>query len=141
MENKIKLVLQDGTEIGINNNDTLYIHGRYVNYNMEHIFCYGDDIIIKELKSFANGEKKEVYSISTTEPWLTFVFYPKGAMPMREVGIGEFQFDDMKQYEDNFIKIEIDLCNDGVFGGSFWSVYLTAEETSDLINQCLKCFG
>lgn len=138
MKHEINLILKDGTEIQITRENRLIFKNRYLNFDVDFgntWFCYGDEEGIEAaFKSFMNGELTKVTITGKIEPDLTFVLMPKGAKTIRE--LGDSFFDDL-YYDCNSMRIELDLCLKGAYGGSFFVVELNEEETEEFINQWL----
>ena len=151
MGNLIDIVLEDGTEIGLDNKENLFIHNEVIRFKTIYengIFCYGDiEYITKKFKSFIKGELKETVTVNTLEPYLTLVLFPKRVEIIRKEEEVESVYNDaslhetIQRYEESLMKIEIDLCLDGVFGRTFWVAYLTAEETIEFINQWFAIYN
>lgn len=139
MKHAINVILKDGTEIRITKENKLIFKNKYLNFDVDFgnsWFCYGDEECIETaFTSFINGELKKVTITGKIEPDLNFVLMPKGAKPIRELGT-DFLNDEHK-YDCNSMRIELDLCLNGVYGGSFFVVELNEEETEEFISQWL----
>lgn len=136
------IFLDDGkTEIRIE--DTLFdsyriwVKNRYLNYEREFRFADGDkEYIAAELRDFSEGKCSEVKVIGTSDPFLTLVLCPRGAKSIRELGddIVKYDQDDKpieECYAENTIQIELDLCENGLYGGQFWVAVLSEDETDE----------
>lgn len=143
MKEAVSLILENGTEITIEGADRISVQNEYVNYDSRFfgaMFCEGDKpYIYKVFQDFINGRLKEVTAVGTTDPDLTFVLFPRGAKVIREEG-KEFYSSEW-QYTGNIMKIELDMCINGIYGETFWIGYLNEKETADFINQWLEKIG
>lgn len=138
MRPRFNMTLIDGTELVMDGANGIYIHNRFVNYNINYngtFFCYNDkDIIDSAFQDFMAGKFKEVEVVTKIEPDLTFVLMPKGAKVIR--GLGE-EFPKDCVYDYDSMRIEFDLCVDGAFGGSFYVMELSEDETKEFIEKWL----
>lgn len=139
----VKMVF-DGTEFSIERKDGEYrviVHNDFVHYDKTHLFCYGDvQGITDGLAKLVIGELNEVTAVGTVDPDLTFVLYPKGAKVVRDEGDGFHPTDIqgnplIRHYESNTMKIELDLCLNGVYGEQFFTMRLSEQETEEFAAQ------
>ena len=136
MKHEINMVLQDGTQLLFSKENRLVVKNKYINYDVDFgdcFFCYGDEESIEyTFKEFIAGKLNKITVIGTTDPYLTFILMPNGVKGEREMGSSDIL------EEDGFcMKIELDLCANGAFGGSFWCYCLNEDETKEFINQWL----
>ncbi len=136
MKNEINMVLSDGTQLLFTMQNRIVVKNRFLNYDLEHgesFFCYLDeDFIEKAFYDFITNKLKKITVVGTTDPDLTFVLMPRGVEKEREMG------DSLNIDKDaSVMKIELDLCVDGAYGGSFWSYCLNEDETVEFISQWL----
>lgn len=139
----IKMVFDD-TEFLFERKDGEYrviVHNDIVHYDKTHLFCDGDvEGITDGLAKLVVGELNEVTAVGTVDPDLTFVLYPKGAKVVRDEGDG-FRSTDLqgnpliRHYESNTMKIELNLCLNGVYGEQFWTMQLSEQETEEFATQ------
>ena len=117
------------------------VHNDIIHYDKTLLFCYGDvEGITDGLAKLVMGELNEVIAVGTADPDLTFVLYPKGANVVRDEGDGyhptDFQGNPLiRHYESNTMKIELDLCLNGVYGEQFWTKQLSEQETEEFATQ------
>lgn len=139
----IKMQFGD-TEFSLERKDGEYrvvVHNEIIHYDKSHLFCYGDvQGITDGLVKLVIGELNEVTAVGTADPDLTFVLYPKGAKVVRDEGEGfhltDFQGNPLiRYYESNTMKIELDLCLNGVYGEQFWTMQLSEKETEEFATQ------
>ena len=113
-----------------------------------YFFCYGDiELISDQFRKFLNNEIKEVKSVSTVEPTLSFILCPKGAKAIRHTGeeIEYYTINNNKKEKikkvnyntSNYMIIEFDFCINGRYGVQHWSVVLTEKESMDFCKQWL----
>lgn len=140
----LNIQFEDGTEFIIEKMDQseyrVVVHNKFIHYEKQLLlFCDGDRQEIADgLAQLVYGNLKEVKTVGTTEPDLTFVLCPKGAKVIRcesDVIQDNCIIAREEYYGENTLKIELDLCIGGVFNVQYWTRWLTAEETEEFATQ------
>ncbi|MCM1367255.1 MAG: hypothetical protein NC184_00350 [Roseburia sp.] len=143
-EHTLKMIFDDGTKFTMIRNGGEYrliVHNDIVYYDRTHLFCYGDiENITNGLGMLVSDNLEEVTVVGTADPDISFVLCPKGVKAIRDDGEAAYYKDmdgNIKEqfYQSNIMKIELDLCTDGVYGVQFWSIYLDEEETNNFATQ------
>ena len=112
---RVDMILSDGTQLIMAEGRRIVVRNKYVNYDRDciYLFCEGDEEYLdKKFTQLINGEIKEKTVIGTTEPDLVFIIYP-----------------------DGYMRIEIDMMNDGVFSSSWLTFLLDEEEAIKFAKQ------
>ena len=145
-ENTLKMTFADDTQFIIEKKSQLEyrvaVCNKFINYDKTLLlFCEGDkQYITDNLAMLIYGSLKEVTVVGTSDPDLTFVLCPKSAKTIRSEGDGinskDIQGNTIEEYyTENAMKIELDLCTDGVYGNQYWTRWLSAEETENFATQ------
>ena len=144
--NALKMVLSDGTIFTIEKKtDSLYsvaVRNEYINYKKTAELLSVEDRqdIADYLTLLINGDLREITAVRTKDSDLSFLFCPRGAKIIDEwceyINPTDFHGNRIEErFAENTMKIDLDLCGDGLCGRRYFSMYLYATETEQFATQ------
>lgn len=142
----LRMVLSDGTVFTIEKKApslyTVAVRNEYISYHRTAELLSDSDRrdIADYLGMLINGDMREVTAVRTTNSDLAFMFCPRGAKAVDEwceyVNPTDFHGNRIdERFAENTMKIDLDLCGDGINGRRYFSMYLFAHETEQFATQ------
>ncbi|MCM1368497.1 MAG: hypothetical protein NC184_06800 [Roseburia sp.] len=142
----LRMVLSDGTIFTIEKKtDSQYriaVRNEYINYEKTtEMFGIEDRQDIADyLDMLLNGGMREVTAVRTADSNLAFMFCPRGAKVVDKwceyINPTDFHGNRIdERFAESTMKIDVDLCGDGLCGRRYFSMYLFANETEQFATQ------